>query len=160
MTPATRRSATASIAACAAVLACACVLGCASWAPLAAATGASGETQTYEPESMQAYESQLAAGEIEAVRFNPKLRSVRVTLEDGKRVLVHYQPHQEHKLAKALRAKKIEPLTIHGKRVGENAHPPGHKLRYIVGGAIVVVLILVIAGLVFVLRRRRALSDF
>ncbi|HUB73000.1 MAG TPA: hypothetical protein VL979_03045 [Solirubrobacteraceae bacterium] len=153
MTPATRLSAIAAMAACAALLACAALV-----TPVSAA-GVTSESQAYTAESLKSFEAQLDAGEVASVRFDPKLHEVRVILKSGQHVLAHYEAHHQLKLAKLVRSHHLKPLTIHGKTVGKAGHP-GHKLRYIVGGAIVVVLVLVGAGLVFVLRRRRALSDF
>ena len=152
MTRATRLSRVLVAAACAALLAC-------SLAVSSAAAAGAVEPQGYKAESLARFEAQLKAGEVASVRFNPKLRSVRVVLKNGEHVLAHYQPHHQLKVAKAVRAAHLPALTINGKQVGTSNHA-GHKLRYIVGGALVVVVILVIAGIVMVMRRRRALTDY
>ncbi len=126
------------------------LVGCAT---LFAATGAQGAAVIVAPtESLQAYQQQLAAGEVKGAVFNTKARSIHLTLTDGKHVLVHYPAKHEAAELGALKAKGITPLTEKGLPV-KVPKAPTHKLRYIVGGVVVVVVILAIV--VLVLRRRR-----
>lgn len=103
------------------------------------------------PESLQAYEQQLEAGQVQATVFNVKGRDIHVTLTNGKRMLVHYGAGEETKQLNAAKAKGLTP--VNGK--GQALTPPHrkHKLRYIVGGVLVVVIIGV--GVVLFARRRR-----
>jgi hypothetical protein len=108
-------------------------------------------------ESLQTYEQQLASGQIKAVAFNVKARSIHLTLASGKLVLVHYPPGREAALLEALRAKGITPVNGKGKEVKapKAAH---HKIRYIVGAVVIVLIVLVGALLLF--RRKRQQQDY
>ena len=109
----------------------------------------------YTKESLQAYEHQLAGGEIQSATFNKKVRSLHLTLKNGTLVLVHYGPKEQPKLAAALAAKGI-PVTIESSSVaakGACAKPVHHKLRYIAGGILIVVVIVI--GVVLLVDRRR-----
>jgi hypothetical protein len=135
-----------------ALLACAFVL-CAS------AAYAAEVTVHYTKESIQAYEQQLASGQIQAATFNKKVRSMHLTLKDGRYVLVNYPAHEEPTLAAALEAKKV-PVTVlkPAAAAKEAAKPVHHKLRYIAGG-ILVVVILVVGGVLLVDRRRKLAAE-
>ncbi|HYM55564.1 MAG TPA: hypothetical protein VES97_09390 [Solirubrobacteraceae bacterium] len=109
----------------------------------------------YEKESLQAYEQQLAAGQIRTATFNRRVRSLRLTLKDGTHALVHYAAKGEPKLAAALKAKGV-PITVlkpaeASKEVVKK--PVHHKLRYIAGG--IVVGLIVIVGIVLLIDRSR-----
>jgi hypothetical protein len=143
----TRASITAKISVCLALLACASLL--------AAAAAAGAAAPTYEKESFSTYEQQLAGGQIQAVTINKKLRSVRVTLKDGRYVLAKYKPKEEPKVAAALQAKGVSVTVLlpteANKEVGKKA--VHHKLRYIAGG--IVILVIVIVGAVLFIDRKR-----
>jgi hypothetical protein len=132
------------------------LLGCASL--LAAAESAAATVAVGAPtESLSVYEQQLAAGKIAKAVFNVTGRDIHVTLANGKRLIVHYPPHTEEKLLEALKAKGITP--VNGK--GAVVKPPKahkHKIRYIAGAVVIVLLILV--GSVLVIRRKRAAADY
>jgi len=81
----------------------------------------------YTHESEADFAKQLAAKQVKAVEINKRLRTMRVTLADGSHVLASYP-------------KKQEPQTH-------------HKIRYIAGGVIVLV-ILIVGGVLLVNRRR------
>lgn len=98
----------------------------------------------FTTESTQAYEQQLAGGQIQAAKFNTKVRSMHLTLKDGRHMLVKYPPHGEAKLVAELKAQGVSVPAI---------KPAHHKLRYIAAGVLVIVLILV--GLVLYMRRKR-----
>jgi hypothetical protein len=123
---------------------------------LAASSAAAAEGAVhYTKESLQAYEHQLAAGEIQSATFNKKVRSLHLTLKNGTLVLVHYGPKEQPKLAAALAAKGI-PVTIESSSATAkeaSAKPVHHKLRYIVGGILIVVVIVI--GVVLLVDRRR-----
>jgi hypothetical protein len=114
----------------------------------------------YTKESMQAYEQQLAGGQIQSATFNRRIRSLHLTLKDGKLVLVHYGAKEEPKLAADLQAKGV-PVTIESKAVATKeaaAKPVHHKLRYIAGGILIVVVI-VIGAVLLVDRRRKQAAE-
>ena len=133
-----------------------CVAGVAFACMLASAASAAAETTVvYVKESQQAYEQQLASGQIQAVTVNKKLRSLRITLKDGSYVLAKYGRKEEPKTVAALEAKHV-PVTIltpteAAKQVTKK--PVHHKLRYIVGGIVIVVIVIV--GAVLYINRKR-----
>lgn len=125
-------------------------------APSLAAEGTPTTTTTvkYKRESLQEYERQLASGQIQAATFNKKVRSIHLTLKDGRHMLVRYAAHQEPKFAEQLRSKGV-PVTIltPAQAAKEPKKPVKHKLRYIAGGILIVVVVVV--GSVLVIDRRR-----
>ncbi len=135
-----------------------------TWAWLIPAATAGAEVATpiaYQPESLAEYEQQLAAGQIQSVTINKKLRSVRVTLKDGRHLLAKYKPKQEPKVAAALAAKHVPVIVLTPTEAAKEVHKPAvhHKLRYIVGGAVIVVIAIVIAVLVFDRKRKAAREE-
>jgi hypothetical protein len=139
----TRRSAAVKLAVCAACLAC--LLSCLWLAPAAFAAGSEAGVH-FTLESMQAYEQQLAGGQIQAAKFNTKARSLHLTLKDGSHVRVSYPPHDATKLSEALKAHGVSVPVIKS----ATAH---HKIRYIAAGVIVLLVILV--GAALYIRSRR-----
>jgi len=121
-----------------------------------AVAGAAEGAITYKHESYQEYEKQLASGKIQAVTINKRLRSIHVTLTDGSHVLAKYAAHEEPKVVAALQAKGIT-AAIESKTqaVKEAAKPAKHKLRYIAGGILIVVVLVVGAVLVIDRKRKR-----
>ncbi|MGD1058639.1 MAG: hypothetical protein ABR992_14630 [Solirubrobacteraceae bacterium] len=114
--------------------------------PAASAAGSTASTK-FTDESLQAYEQQLASGQIAVARFNEKAHAVHLTLKDGRHLRVVYTPGAEPTLRAALQAKGVslpapKKPTVH------------HTLRYVAAG-IVVVLILITIGILLVIRRRR-----
>jgi hypothetical protein len=116
-------------------------------------------TVHYQKESLQEYEKQLAGGEIRAATFNKKVRSIHLTLKDGRHVLVKYGAHEEPKYLAQLQAKRI-PVTIlqPAQAAKEAKKPVKHKLRYIAGGILVVVVIVVGAVLLIDRKRKRSME--
>jgi ATP-dependent Zn protease len=153
----TRASLTIKLAVSLASAGCACVILAAS---AAGATSAPKSGIHYTPEPVPTYEQQLAAGQIQAVTINTKVRALRLTLKDGRHVVVHYAPHQQQAVVAALQAKGLAVLTAKGKPY-KPPKPHHHKIRtkYVV---IAVVLILIVAGLAWFLirRRRRAREEY
>jgi hypothetical protein len=113
----------------------------------------------FTKESVQAYEQQLSGGQIQAATFNKKVRSLHLTLKDGRHVLINYPAHQQPRFAAALEAKRI-PVTVlkPAAAAKEAAKPVHHKLRYIAGG-ILVVVILVVGGVLLLDRRRKLAAE-
>jgi membrane protein DedA with SNARE-associated domain len=129
----------------AALLVC---LACACGVTVAHAAGSkSGENVAKE--SLQAFEKQLAAGEVKSAALKTKRHLLHVKLADGRHLTVEYT-----KSAGRVRSE----LVAHGVTLPK-VKAPAHKTRYIVGGALVVVLILVLAGLLLWRRRRSAALD-
>jgi hypothetical protein len=112
-------------------------------------------TVSYEKESEAAFRQQLASRQIRSAVINKRLRSLRLTLKDGRYVLAHYPKHAEPRVARELKAKGVH-VTVLSKGQAESEAkkvPRHHKIRYIVGG--VVIGLVVIAGAIFFIRRRR-----
>jgi uncharacterized protein HemX len=152
MSPTTRAPFTNRIAVCAASLACVWLL----MAALAAGAAGAAGTIDYQKESFAEYKQQLASGQIQAVTINKRLRSLRVTLKDGRYVLARYNPHEETAVAAALAAKSV-PVTVLTPTEAlkeAKAKPVKHKLRYI-AGAIIIIVILIVGGVLYVNRKRR-----
>jgi hypothetical protein len=126
-----------------------------AFAALSPAAAVAQETISYEHESEAAFRQQLAARQIRSAIINKRLRSLRLTLKDGRHVLAHYPAHSEPKLARELAAKHVA-VTVLSKAQAEaqvKKIPRHHKIRYIVGG--VVIALVVIGGVIFFIRRRR-----
>jgi hypothetical protein len=136
------------------IVACA---ACALTLPIALAAGAE-STVRYQKESLQSYERQLAAGRVQAVTINKRVRSLHVTLGDARHVLAKYAAHEEAKMASALEAKGVPVTVLKPAAAAREASskPVHHKLRYIAGGILVVVIVVV--GAVLLLDRRRKLA--
>jgi hypothetical protein len=129
-------------------------LACVSLIPAAIAAGAEA-TVTYQHESVKEYEQQLASAQIQAATFNKKIRSLHLTLKDGRHMLVKYAAHEQPKLAAQLQAKGV-PVTVEKPAEAQKEvakKPVKHKLRYIAGGIVLVVVIIV--GAVILINRRR-----
>jgi hypothetical protein len=148
MIAATRVPFAVRVAVCAASLACVALL-------LAVSAAGAAITPSYQPESFKTYEQQLAGGQIQAVTVNKKLRSLRITLTDGSYVLAKYGRKEEPQTVAALEAKHV-PVTIltpteAAKQVTKKT--VHHKLRYIAGG--ILVLVILIVGAVLYINRKR-----
>jgi len=132
-------------------------IACVAFAPLA--SGAQG-TITYEREDEAAFRQQLAARQIRSVTINKRLRTLRVTLKDGRHVLAHYPPKTEPQVARELKAKGVAVAVLSKGQAQAEAKkiPHHHKIRYIVGG--VVIALVVVAVVVYFIRRQRHLADY
>ena len=132
-------------------------IACVTFAPLA--IGAQG-TVSYEHESEAAFRQQLAARQIRAVTINKRLRTLRITLKDGRYVLARYPAHTEPRVARELKAKGAAVSVLSKAQAEAQAKkvPRHHKIRYIVGG--VVIALVVVAAVVFLIRRQRRLADY
>lgn len=126
--------------------------------PLVAVASAAEGTIVYKHESEAEFSQQIAAKKIKSAIINKRLRSVRVTLTDGTHVLARYPAHQEPQTIARLEAAGI-PVSVLGKATAEKEakakKPVHHKLRYIVGG-IVIALIVIVGGVLLINRRRQA----
>jgi len=116
---------------------------------LALAAPAGAETGIhYTRESFGAFQHQLNAGQIHAVVFNKKAHTMHLEMSDGRRLLVSYPSHNEPQLAALITARGV-PVTV----PKHTAKPVHHTLRYVAGGILIVVII-VILGVLLVGRRR------
>jgi hypothetical protein len=120
-----------------------------------AAAGASADIH-YTKESLQEYAKQLAAGEVASATFNRKVRSIRLTMKDGRHLLVRYERRGFPAAEASLKARHV-PVTVLAPSAANKElreKPKHHKIRYIVGGVVIVVIVIV--GLVLLVNRRRA----
>jgi hypothetical protein len=128
-----------------------------AWLLQAAPSFAAESAVHFQKESIQEYEKQLAGAQIVEATFNKKVRSLHLTLKDGRHVLVKYGKGEEPKLAAALRAKGVPVKVLAPAAAAKEAKKPvKHKLRYIAGGILVVVVVVVGAVLLIDRRRKRA----
>jgi hypothetical protein len=111
----------------------------------------------YTGESQQGYEHQLAAGEIESATFNKRIRSLHVILKNGQHLRYKYPPKTEKTLVAALEAKHVPVSVLSPEAAKKEASkaPVKHKLRYIAGGILIAVVVIVGAVLLFDRRRKR-----
>jgi hypothetical protein len=129
-------------------LACLAVVSLAAAVPSQAA---------FQKESVQEYTTQLAASQITEATINKRVRSIHLTLKDGRHVLIKYGKGEEPKFAAELRAKGIAVTVLQPTAAAKEAKAPAkHKLRYIAGGILVVVVVVVGAVLLIDRRRKRA----
>ena len=116
-----------------------------------AQAGAQSGSVRYQRESFKTFEGQLSAGQIETATFNKKAHTVHLLLKDGRHVLVSYPSHEEPQLAAKLREKGVSVQVGKKKKAAKAVK---HKLRYIAGGILIVVIV-VVAGVLWVDRRRK-----
>jgi hypothetical protein len=131
-----------------ALLACLCVLVA---APAALAA-------TYVHESTAQYEKQLGAGEIVSATFNRRARSVHLELKNGEKALIKYGKGEEPKYDSQLTAHHVTVTVLKPSAALAEVKkaPVHHKIRYIVGGILIAVIVIVGAVLLFNRRRRLA----
>jgi hypothetical protein len=121
---------------------------------LAAGAGAA-QAVVYQKETLTAYEEQLKSGQIKEATVNKRVRSIRLTLKDGSYAVAKYAPHEEPKVLAELRRRHVpvSVLSPEAAKARASKAPVHHKLRYIVGG--VVIALIVIVGAIVLYRRRR-----
>ena len=102
----------------------------------------------FTPESYQALQGQIAAGQVHAATFNKKAHTLHITLADGRHVLVSYPSHDEPQLVAQLKSKGASVKIKKAKKKAVH-----HKLRYIAGGILVAVIAIV--AIVLGVNRRR-----
>jgi hypothetical protein len=127
---------------------------------LPAAMASAAEGTHYVKESQAEYEQQLAGGQIAAAAINKRIGTVRLTLKNAQHFLVHYSAHQEPTIAAALAAKKVHVTVLKpAEQIAEAKKVPvHHKLRYIAGGILIAVII-VVGAVLLVDRRRKAAME-
>ena len=105
---------------------------------------------------MQDFQRQLAKGEIHAATFNKIPHSLHLSMNDHRHLLVVYPPLQYKKISAELKAKGVSvAVAKHAKGSAKSAK---HTLRYIAGGILVLVILVVLAVLL-IGRRRDLLTE-
>jgi len=121
------------------------------------AVGLAAATPTYIHEGQQAFEQQLAKGEIAEGTFNKKLRSLHVKTKQGTLYLYKYAKKGEPALSAKLKAHHVRVTVLKPTEAAKEVKPAKHKLRYIAGGILIVVIVIV--GVVLLVNRRRRGSE-
>jgi len=127
---------------------------------LAGGVAAAAETApTYTKENLSEYEAQLKGGQIQSVIVNKRLRSLRITLNDGSHVFVKYGKKEGPKYYAAITARHIPLrfLSAEAAKKEQEKASKHHKIRYIAGAVLIVAL--VIAAVVLFTRRRNREED-
>jgi type IV secretory pathway VirJ component len=126
-------------------------------AALAPARASAAEDVHYTKETLPQFEQQLRSAQIQAATFNRRVRSMRLTLKNGEHVLVIYKAKQSPELISKLQAKRV-PVTVLSKAAAEKEakeKPVHHKIRYIAGGVLVALIVIIGAVLIFYRRRQQ-----
>jgi len=121
------------------------------------AVGLADVTPIYIKESQQAYESQLAKGEIAAATFNKKLRSLHIKTKNGTLYLYKYPKKGFPALDTQLKSHHITVTVLKPTEAAKEVKPAKHKLRYIAGGLLILVILIV--GVVLLVNRRRGRDE-
>ena len=126
---------------------------------LAVPIAGAASTPQYTKESKQEFEQQLSKGEIKQGTFNKKLRSLHVETKSGQLFLYRYGKKESKKLAGQLEKKHVKVAFLTPSQAAKEAKskPAKHKLRYIAGGIIIVVIVIV--GIVLLVNRVRARDE-
>jgi ATP-dependent Zn protease len=127
---------------------------------LALAASAAPAAVHYVDETYHEYETQLKEGQIREAVINKRLRTIRITLSDGRHVRAQYPRHEEPHVMKQLHSHHViaSVLSEEQAKKEQAAIPVHHKLRYIIGGVGIAVIVIV-GGVVLYNRRRRAASE-
>jgi hypothetical protein len=121
------------------------------------AVGLAAATPIYIKESQQAYEKQLDKGEIAEATFNKKLRSLHIKTKDGTLYLYKYPKKGYHPLDAQLTAHHVTVTVLKPTEAAKEIKPAKHKLRYIAGG--ILILVILIVGVVLLVNRRRGRDE-
>ncbi len=110
----------------------------------------------YTKETEKNYEEQLHAAEISEAKINKRDHNVLITLKNGEKVFIHLHAHDVEKIEAALRAKGIT-ATVESSEEAQKevaAKPAKHKLRYIIGGVVIVLVIVAIGYYIYDRKRK------
>jgi hypothetical protein len=129
-------------------------------AVLALAATAAPAAVRYTHETYPEYETQLKERQIREAVINKRLRTIRTTLNDGRHVLAQYPRHEEPHVLKELRSHHVTAsvLSVEQAKKEQGSKPVHHKLRYIIGGVGIAVIVIV-GGVVLYNRRRRQAAE-
>jgi hypothetical protein len=108
----------------------------------------------FQRESLPALKRQLNADRIHAATFHPKSHVIHASLNDGQRMTVSYPASEQSAIEAQLRSRGV-PVEV-ALPSAHKAKAVHHKLRYIAGGVLIVVILVVLA--VLLLGRNRTLA--
>lgn len=125
--------------------------------PLGAALAAESGAVDYVKESEADFAKQLAAKEVREVTINKRLRTMRVTLADGRHFLAKYPKKSVPQTIARLQKAGVGVTVLSKSDAEQEAKPKSshHKIRYIVGAVVIAVIVIVAAVLIVNRRRRR-----
>jgi ribosomal protein S11 len=125
--------------------------------PLGAALAAESGAVVYVKESEADFAKQLAAKEVREVTINKRLRTMRVTLANGKHFLARYPKKSVPQTIARLQKAGVGVTVLSKSEAEKEAKPKSshHKIRYIVGAVVIAVIVIVAAVLIINRRRRR-----
>jgi len=111
----------------------------------------------YQHESLAQFEAQLSGGQIREATINRRLRTVRLSLNDGRHVLAKYSAGEEPRVREKLEARHVPVSVLSASQTtkAKTKKAVHHKLRYIAGG-IVIAAVVIVGGVMLYNRRRRA----
>jgi Holliday junction resolvase len=121
---------------------------------VSAARGEGSATQ-YNKENLAEYESQLDGGQVQSIVVNKRTRSLRITLKNGEHVFVKYAKKTGPKYYAAVKAHHVSLTFLTPAQAKAEQKRAGHKIRYIAGGALILVLAIV-GGILYYNRGRQA----
>jgi hypothetical protein len=110
----------------------------------------------YVHESVPEFETQLKRGQIREATINRRLRSLRLTLTDGRHMRAQYAAGEEPRVRSELEAKNVA-VSVLNTGQAKKSHVKKavhHKLRYIAGG-IVIAIVVIVGGVALYNRRKQ-----
>jgi len=112
----------------------------------------SGAAVHFHRESGAAFRKQLREGAIREATFNVLAHHLHLLMDSRRLMLVNYQPKEKPKIESELKAAGVT-ITVEK----ASAAPAHHRLRYIIGGVLIVAILAVLT--VLLLGRRRKLTS-
>jgi len=119
---------------------------------------AEGTATHYNKENLAQYESQLNGGQVQSIVVNKRTRSLRITLKNGEHVFVKYAKRTGPKYYAAVKAHHVPLTFLTAAQAKAKQKKPAHKIRYIAGGALILVLAIV-GAILYYNRGRQAARD-
>jgi hypothetical protein len=111
----------------------------------------------YTRETFSEYERQLAAHEVASAIIDKRLARLDVTLRDGRHVFAKYPKKGAATALSQLHARHVQVTVMNHAEESKEASEVAihHKWRYIIGGVLIALVVLIAA---FVLYRRRRVA--
>lgn len=124
--------------------------------PSVAAAEEEAAVSHYTKETEKNYEEQLKAHEVTEAKINKRDHNVLLTLKNGEKVFIHLHAHDVEKIEAALHAQNVKYAVESSEEAQKEvaAKPAKHKLRYIIGGVVIVLVIVAIGYYLFDRKRK------